>query len=188
MPGRDAGARWPNVPVLLCLAALCRALPAAAQTNPQADLPVVVRGADGVTSRTVQDAVRQASRWLADSGCQQVFSDFRDKRGRTLAENLEATGQTGGGYLRWLVFWDGAHERACIWGDAFATTRPGSRVVHLCPAFKKLQADPGHAAAIVIHEELHSLGLGENPPSSLEITARVLARCGPTAVASEPES
>jgi hypothetical protein len=52
-----------------------------------------------------------------------------------------------------------------------------SRVVRLCPAFKKLQSDVSHAATIVIHEELHSLGLGENPPSSLEITARVVARC-----------
>jgi hypothetical protein len=33
------------------------------------------------------------------------------------------------------------------------------------------------AQAIVIHEALHTLGLGENPPSSAEITARVLASC-----------
>ena len=36
---------------------------------------------------------------------------------------------------------------------------------------------PVRAQAIVIHEVLHTLGLGENPPSSTEITARVLARC-----------
>jgi hypothetical protein len=30
----------------------------------------------------------------------------------------------------------------------------------------------------VIHEVLHSLGLGENPPSSDHITERVRARCG----------
>jgi hypothetical protein len=140
---------------------------------------VVVRRADGVTVRTLQDAVRLASLWLAAERCREVFSDFRDAKGRTLAEDLQAAGQTGSGYLRWLTFWDGSHERACIWSDAFATTQPGSRVVYLCPVFKKLQRDPGHAAAIVIHEELHSLGLGENPPSSIEITARVLARCGP---------
>ena len=39
-------------------------------------------------------------------------------------------------------------------------------------------SDPGFAAALVIHEELHVLGLGENPPSAREITARVVARCG----------
>jgi hypothetical protein len=35
-----------------------------------------------------------------------------------------------------------------------------------------------NAEAIVIHEWLHSLGLGENPPSSDYITTRVRARCG----------
>ena len=30
----------------------------------------------------------------------------------------------------------------------------------------------------IIHEMLHSLGLGENPPESVAITAQVLKRCG----------
>jgi hypothetical protein len=30
---------------------------------------------------------------------------------------------------------------------------------------------------MVIHEMLHTLGLGENPPTTLEITERVRARC-----------
>jgi hypothetical protein len=32
-------------------------------------------------------------------------------------------------------------------------------------------------AQAVVHELLHSLGLGENPPTSREITAQVLKRC-----------
>jgi hypothetical protein len=32
--------------------------------------------------------------------------------------------------------------------------------------------------AAFIHEILHTLGLEENPPSSSQITRRVLARCG----------
>jgi hypothetical protein len=31
---------------------------------------------------------------------------------------------------------------------------------------------------ILIHEWLHTLRLGENPPTSLEITAQVTERCG----------
>ncbi len=31
---------------------------------------------------------------------------------------------------------------------------------------------------MVIHEMLHTLGLGENPPTSIEITQRVKGRCG----------
>jgi hypothetical protein len=38
--------------------------------------------------------------------------------------------------------------------------------------------DPSLAAALIIHEELHSLGLGEDPPTSKEITAKVIERCG----------
>jgi len=38
--------------------------------------------------------------------------------------------------------------------------------------------DPAYAEMILIHELLHTLGLGENPPTSLEITARVTERCG----------
>jgi hypothetical protein len=34
------------------------------------------------------------------------------------------------------------------------------------------------AEIIIIHEFLHVLGLGENPPTSDEITERVAARCG----------
>jgi len=34
-----------------------------------------------------------------------------------------------------------------------------------------------HAEAILVHEALHSLGLGENPPSSDYITKRIRALC-----------
>jgi hypothetical protein len=37
--------------------------------------------------------------------------------------------------------------------------------------------DPMVADAALIHESLHSLGLGENPPSSSEITSRVISAC-----------
>jgi hypothetical protein len=43
---------------------------------------------------------------------------------------------------------------------------------------ERQRRDPGLTAALIIHEELHSLGLGENPPSSQAITAQVIARCG----------
>lgn len=35
----------------------------------------------------------------------------------------------------------------------------------------------GLVEAVLIHEELQSLGLGENPPTSQEITTRVMAAC-----------
>ena len=49
------------------------------------------------------------------------------------------------------------------------------RPVH---ARARAKGGSGSLATVVIHEELHSLGLGENPPSSQEITRRVESRCG----------
>jgi hypothetical protein len=38
--------------------------------------------------------------------------------------------------------------------------------------------DRAQGEIIIIHELLHSLGLGENPPSSAAITKMVEQRCG----------
>ncbi len=53
----------------------------------------------------------------------------------------------------------------------------GSRVVFICPtAF--VEGSPEETEAALIHEMLQTLGLGENPSRSRDITARVRARCG----------
>ena len=111
--------------------------------------------------------------------CRGLFAEFSDASGRTLQENLDALGETGGSYLALILFADGSDRRSCKGDDAYAFTKPGSRVVYVCGrAFKDLaKRSPERAQAIVIHEALHTLGLGENPPSSAQITARVLARC-----------
>jgi hypothetical protein len=56
---------------------------------------------------------------------------------------------------------------------------PGSREVYLCiDALKRTwQQKPTYVVAAFIHEMLHTLGLGENPPSTQEITRRVLQQC-----------
>lgn len=117
---------------------------------------------------------------LEDPRCEQVFGDFRDASGRSLREKLETMGHTGKSFLEILRLADGDHLEPCQWTRILAATAPGSRVIRLCGLqfSKKLRRDPGFAAAILIHEELHCLGLGEDPPGSNEITARVIARCG----------
>ena len=58
-------------------------------------------------------------------------------------------------------------------------TTPGSRTVRICPQFTQRQLrDPVLAEIVILHEALHTLGLGENPPLSTVITARVAAHCG----------
>ena len=57
---------------------------------------------------------------------------------------------------------------------------PGSLYIGLCKeTFAHVEAtDPGLATNVVIHEMLHALGLGEDPPTSEEITRQVARRRG----------
>jgi hypothetical protein len=58
-------------------------------------------------------------------------------------------------------------------------TEIGVRRIHVCGKVFSAQQlrEPGVAESMVIHEVLHTLGLGENPPTSIEITRRVDNRC-----------
>jgi hypothetical protein len=65
--------------------------------------------------------------------------------------------------------------------SSLAVTRPGSRAILVCGSrfVRQVGRDPRHAEATLIHEVLHSLGLGEDPPSPDFITERIEARCWP---------
>ena len=151
-----------------------------AETRPSDDRFVVRNmvppAAGGIT---LHWAVLGAHRRLQQPACRGLFLEFSDASGRRLQENLDALGETGATYPALILFADGTGRPRCREREVFAFTTPGSRVVHICGRQLKDLADrsPVRAQAIVIHEVLHTLGLGENPPSSTEITARVLARC-----------
>jgi hypothetical protein len=179
MSGRDARSRTRRIVSSLTLLLMLKAEGALSEAEvPRVEVgdPAALSGLNRLVSRAVQDARAR----LAESSCSLVFSDFRDSYGRTLQENLDALGQSGPSYLEWLNFYDGSGRSRCEDRGTLASTSPGSRVVYVCsPQFaEKQHRDPGLAAALIIHEELHSLGLWENPPSSQAITARVVARCG----------
>jgi hypothetical protein len=82
------------------------------------------------------------------------------------------------GYMRHLFFYDATPQLCST--SVLARTIPGSRVIFVCGAHFVLQTsqDSRHAEAALIHEALHSLGLGENPPAGHVITERVRAHCG----------
>jgi hypothetical protein len=145
----------------------------------EAEEPIQVARAAALPSIVVR-AVQDAASKLASPACREIFSDFQDSAGRTLQENLDALGVSGIGYLGWTLFYDGRGKPICDSQGILAATDPGSRVVYVCTTqFSRLaHTEPGLAAALIIHEELHSLGLGERPPDSKEITAQVIARCG----------
>jgi hypothetical protein len=78
-----------------------------------------------------------------------------------------------------VLFLDGAQFATCKRHGVLAFTAQGSRVVYLCGRdFERAwRKDAREAQATIIHELLHSLGLGENPPSPRKITDRVQRLC-----------
>jgi hypothetical protein len=125
-------------------------------------------------------AVAGAARRLDRPACRRVFAEFRDAAGAPLQDRLDSLGMGPADYLSLVVFADGSARRTCRRDDVLAVTAPGSRVVYVCGrVFNEAAARKASRAEIaVIHEALHTLGLGENPPDSLEITRRVAERCG----------
>lgn len=126
-----------------------------------------------------RDSLAEASRRLESPTCRLVLSDFRDANGNLIADNLDATGLSAAEYLERAMYFTGGRGLArCQSSRILATTSPGSRVVFVCDAFfTGERADSPYLAYTLIHEMLHSLGLGENPPSPAAITARVEDRC-----------
>lgn len=129
----------------------------------------------------VERAIEGAKQRLADPECQQVLTDFEDRNGNSLMANLVATGKNADGYLDLVWFIDASNAAPCHRnGTLVAYTSPGHRVVYVCgsifvhPIFR---LDPKHAELLIIHELLHSLGLGENPPTTDQITKQVARRC-----------
>lgn len=128
----------------------------------------------------VQLALRRAVKKLGQPACQLVYADFKDARGVTLQEGLSERGTSGAAHFLGVVFEYGDRKPPCRQGGILAYTSPGSGTVQLCSEHftEALRGDAEMAVATLIHEQLHTLGLLENPPTSREITERVLQRCG----------
>jgi hypothetical protein len=150
--------------------------------NARAEAPHSASNVDPRLGPSVESAVVLAAVRLQTSGCLAVLQEFRDgATGRPLADRLAETGQTASEYMsRWITYTSGLGLRPCEDSERLAYTLPGSRVVFVCrdQFLSTWRKSEGLAANVLIHEALHSLGLGENPPSSKVITARVQKRCG----------
>jgi hypothetical protein len=156
------------------LAATGPGLPARAGAG---GLRVRVPAAGGMAVRRAVLAARQR---LADDRCREVFGAFALPDGASLAAVLEGLERTPQEQLDRLVFTDGSRRPPCASPAVLAFTHPGREIVYVCASqFRNaVRADPAYAEIVLIHELLHTLGLGEDPPTSLEITALVRDRCG----------
>jgi hypothetical protein len=134
---------------------------------------------DGFTGDAARRALRGASERLLKPACQTVFSEFRDGRGLPLTERLWELAASPDDYLRLVVFLDGGRSPQCEMRGVLAFTERNSRVVYLCGRdFERAERrDPRETQVTIIHELLHTLGLGENPPSPRDISFQVLQRC-----------
>jgi hypothetical protein len=133
-------------------------------------------------ARAVDAARSGASKRLERAECRKLFADFKDARGRTLRQNLEEWSASPAEYVALVPFLDGSSQPRCRDTRTALVASPGVRRVFVCRTFAEFQLrQPGVAESMVIHEILHTLGLGEAPqkdaPTSTEITQRVEARC-----------
>jgi hypothetical protein len=148
-------------------------------TRVHAAAPLTLTGWD---ARAVDSARTGALKRLESDECRRVFTDFTDTEGRTLQQNLEEWTASPAEYIGLIPFVDGSSQARCRATKTALVASPGVRRVFVCKTFAEVQLrQPGVAESMVIHEVLHTLGLGEAPmpgqPTSIEITQRVEARC-----------
>jgi hypothetical protein len=169
----------PGLVRLVLVLATCPHFGALAAPTAGADRLSHVRLGTSRDDFVVVRALEGAAHRLETPRCGDVLAHFKRADGSTLAEALAQEGLNGPGHLDLLLFYSGDDHPHCR-QSVLAWTSPGSRVVYVCTGrFREAYATkPAHVEAVLLHEMLHTLGLGENPPTSAEITARVVAACG----------
>jgi hypothetical protein len=128
----------------------------------------------------VEAARAGAMRRLALPACGAVLEEYKDAAGRPLTAKLAEFGVPADQYLAMLPFLDGQSRPLCGRGQSELLTVRGVARVIVCPSFlQTVDRERVTAEVYVIHEMLHTLGLGENPPTSQQITQRVKHQCAP---------
>jgi hypothetical protein len=134
-----------------------------------------------LTKYSVHWALAGAAVWLQKPECRGVFAEFKDQDGIPLDQKLARLNVDEVAYLRMILFRDGSHLAPCKKAATVMFTTPGSKLVFVCERQlqEQVRQDRVLVNALVIHEALHTLGLGENPPhpTTWQITDRVKSRC-----------
>ena len=145
-----------------------------------AQTPILFGFLDGDTRVYVQRAVEGAAARLGRPGCQDLLTDFSDASGQPLSTTLAASRRSPAEAFALLRFVEDRDGPQCVGGATLAFTQIGSLVIRVCGRqFKdRFLGNRRTTEFIMIHEFLHTLGLGENPPTSQAITKQVELRCG----------
>jgi hypothetical protein len=130
-------------------------------------------------SGLVRRAVEGARSRLRVAACEGLVDEFKDPLGVPLRTRLEDQRTTLDARLQAIRFVDASESAQCRSAASLAFAVRDSLVVYVCPRVmaRAQLREPARVQAVVIHELLHTIGLGENPPTSSHITARVEARC-----------
>jgi len=164
---------WRTITIIGAVASSLVTVSAATRTSP------IIGGMAGAERFAIERAISSAAERLERPECQRLLTDFTDPTGRTLAENLDDLGKTPVQFFHALLWVDDRDTPCCLRRGTLAFTAPGHRLIRVCGRrFTEVTLSrPIYGDAIMIHEMLHALGLGENPPRSRDITRQVLARC-----------
>lgn len=137
---------------------------------------VLIKGQTGVI---VQHVIAGAMQRLERPSCAGLLTEFQASDGLPLAAHVSERSGSAPEYLRTLWFADADGQSQCHGHGPVAFTAPGHSVVYVCGVHfvSMYQRNPRYAEILVIHEMLHAAGLGENPPSSEQISQTAMARC-----------
>ena len=132
----------------------------------------------GEDAWNMKRVVEAAAARVARSSCQEVLFDFVDEQGVPLGTRL-ASGRNPVEAFAALRVVNKPLAPQCRNGNRLAFTFPGSHVIYVCSLKLRNESiqNSVRTELILIHEFLHSLGLGENPPTSQAITEQVVVRC-----------
>ena len=129
-----------------------------------------------ITQFYVGLAVEGAAARLGRPGCQDLFDDFTDPSGQRLSTTLAASGEESGRGLRGCYgsTMTGTRNNAAParrWrSHSLALGSFASVGLQFRNRFRRYCTN---TEILMIHEFLHTLGLGENPPTSQAITEQV---------------
>lgn len=137
---------------------------------------------DSALQVAVNNALNAANNKFSNTRCSHdLFNDTKLTDGTSLADALTQRGTDAATWLQnSLRFINGYANGTCSSVPAWTTVN--NTTVTVCTSFKNLGATPG--AVVLIHEELHTLGLTERPGypdaamDSPQITQLVMNYCG----------
>ncbi len=132
----------------------------------------------GPIALAVGPARSLATERLGTDACRRIFEEVPDFTGRPVARRLEDAGRSPSAHFARLLFVEGAGG-PCGASLVAAWSVAGDVRVRICPlTFGAAAArDRREAAAILIHEALHTLGVAEDAAHE-PLTSFVRRRCG----------